>query len=229
MQRVNLEDTPRPTALAIHIGADVLTCPEHAHLSKLRGCHDTFVRMARLTYAAGIQEQQCLLGWEATCAAVTATLKHAAASLAPGGLLVVTFSGHSVRKHAQTFWCLQDGELPLREVAACLAAAHASAQVIVVADTCYGAALRHDATLEATLVVIAACGENQHTINRPTSEFIERLEHLTYPDGRRNAACTTYRWLHACLQDNTPDVERPEVWVNRAVAWQLHPFVCSHS
>ena len=216
MQRVN--------ALAMHIGADELAWPGHAHLGALRGCHDTLARMTRLTRAAGIQEQQCLAGTQATRAAVAEALTRGASALAPEGLLVVTFCGHTVRHHDQTFWCLHDGESPLDALAACLVGAPASAQLVVVADTCYGAALRRSADLAATLVLIAACGEDQHTLIRPTSEFIVRLEQLTYPDGVQNAECTTYRWLHERLRDNTPDVERPEVWTNREAAWLHRPF-----
>lgn len=216
MQRVN--------ARAIHIGADELAWPDHAHLCRLRSCRDTLARMTRLAHAAGIREQHWLAGTQATCATVAETLAHGATVLAPEGLLVVTFSGHTVRHHDQTFWCLHDGEFPLGALAACLAGAAASAQIVVVADTCYGAALRRYTTLAATLVLIAACGEDQHTLNRPTSEFMVRLEELTYAGGSRNAACTTYRWLHEQLQRNTPDVERPEVWANRAAAWLHRPF-----
>jgi hypothetical protein len=136
----------------------------------------------------------------------------------------VTFAGHTVRHHDQTFWCLHDGEIPLGEIIACFAGAAASAQVVVVADTCYGAALQRYADLAATLVLLAACGANQHTMIRRTSEFIGRLEELTYPDGIQNPMCTTYRWLHERLRDQMPDVERPEVWTNRAAAWRQRPF-----
>ena len=211
-------------ALAIHIGADVLAWPGHAHLGVLHSCRDTLTRMTRLTRAAGLQEQRWLVGTQATCAAVVETITHGATALAPKGLLVVTFAGHTVRHHDQTFWCLHDGELPLGEVAACFAGAAASAQIVVVADTCYGTALQRYAELAATLVLIAACGADQHTMIRRTSAFIGRLEQLTYPDGIRHAACTTYRWLHEHLQHQTPDVERPEVWTNRAAVWRQRPF-----
>ena len=130
--------------------------------------------MTRLARAAGIQEQRWLAGTQATCAAVAETIARGATALAPDGLLVVTFSGHTEWTHDQTFWCLHDGELPLGEMAACLAAA-ASARIVVVADTCNGVALRRYADLAATLVLIAACGEDQYTMNRLTSEFIVRL------------------------------------------------------
>lgn len=209
---------------AIHIGADELAWPGHAQLCRLRSCRDTLARMTRLAHAAGVREQHWLAGTQATRAAVAETLAHGATALNDDGLLVVTFAGHTVRKDDQTFWCLHDGELPLGALAACFAGATASAQIVVVTDTCYGAALRRYAALAATLVLIAACGEDQHTMNRLTSEFIVRLEELTYPGGSLNAACTTYRWLHERLRDNTPDVERPEVWTNRTAAWQHRPF-----
>ena len=214
----------RVHARAIHIGADALAWPGHAHLCALSSCRDTLTRMTRLAHAAGIQEQRCLAGTQATCAAVAETIAHGATALAHDGLLVVTFSGHTEWKHDQTFWCLHDGEFPLGELAAGLAGAAASARLVVVADTCYAAALRRYADLAATLVLIAACGEDQNTINRLTSEFMVRLEQLTYPDGSRNAACTTYQWLHEQLQHDTPDVERPEVWTNREAAWLSRPF-----
>jgi hypothetical protein len=211
-------------ARAIHIGADELVWPGHAHLCRLHSCRDTLARMTRLAHAAGIQEQHWLAGKQATCAAVAETIEHGATALAPDGLLVVTFAGHTEWDHAQAFWCLHDGKLPLGKMAACLAAAAASARLVVVADTCNGVALRRYADLAATLLLIAACGEDQYTMSRLTSEFIVRLEELTYPGGVRNASCTTYRWLHERLRDNTPDVERPEVWTNREAAWQQRPF-----
>jgi hypothetical protein len=210
-------------ALAIHIGADALAWPGHAHLGGLPSCRDTLERLTRLTRAAGIQEQCCLAGTQATCAAVTETLTRGATALDHKGMLVVTFAGHTVRHHDQTCWCLHDGESPLSEIAACFASATASAQVVVVADTCYGAALQRYADLAATLILIAACGADQHTMIRRTSLFIGRLEQLTYSDGIWNAACTTYRWLHKRLRDQTPDVERPEVWTNRTAAWRQRP------
>src|SRR5712691_10217578 len=138
----------RVNARAIHIGADALAWPGHAQLCVLRSCCDTLTRMTRLAHAAGIQEQRCLAGTQATRAAAE-TIAHGASTLAHDGLLVVTFSGHTVRKHDQTFWCLQDGELPLGALAACLPGAAASAPSVVVADTCYGAALRRSAALAA--------------------------------------------------------------------------------
>ena len=214
----------RVNARAIHIGADALAWPGHAHLCVLSSCRDTLARMTRLAHAAGVRDQYWLAGTQATCAAVMETLAHGATALAPDGLLVVTFAGHTERKHDQTFWCLHDGELPLDAMATCLAGATASTRIVVVADTCYGAALRRYADLAATLVLIAACGEEQFTINRRASEFIVRLEHLTYPGGLRHAACTTYRWLHEQLRHDTPDVERPAIWTNREAAWQHRPF-----
>jgi hypothetical protein len=144
--------------------------------------HNTLARMTRLTHAAGIREQHWLAGTQATCATVAETIAHGVNTIDHDGLLVVTFSGHTVRKDVQTFWYLQDGEIRLGEIAARLAGAAASARLVVVADTCDGAALRRYADRAATLVLIAVYGEDQHTMNRPTSEFMVHLEQLIYPD-----------------------------------------------
>ena len=130
----------RVNALAIHIGVDELAWPGHAHLCVLRSCRDTQARMTRLAHAAGIQEQHWLAGTQTTRATVAETIERGATALDHDGLLVVTFSGHTVQHHDQTFWCLHDGETQLGEIAACLAGAAASAQIVVVADSCYGAA-----------------------------------------------------------------------------------------
>jgi hypothetical protein len=45
----------RVNTLAIHLGADALAGPGHAHLCVLRSCRDTQARMTRLAHAAGIQ------------------------------------------------------------------------------------------------------------------------------------------------------------------------------
>jgi hypothetical protein len=108
-------------ARAIHIGADELVWPGHAHLCRLHSCRDTLARMTRLAHAAGIQEQHWLAGTQATCATMAETIKHGATALAPDRLLVVTFSGHTEWNHDQAFWCLHDSLFPLGEMAACLA------------------------------------------------------------------------------------------------------------
>src|SRR5438874_1833357 len=84
------------------LAADELAWPGHTHLCRLHSCRDTLTRMTRLARAAGIQEQRCLAGTQATCAAVAETIARGATALAHDGLLVVTFSGHTEWKHDQT-------------------------------------------------------------------------------------------------------------------------------
>ncbi len=214
---------PPARAVAIHIGADRLASPEHAHLRSLRSCADTVDRMTRMCAAAGIAEQRRLLGDLATRAGVCEALAAAAARV-PEGLVVISYSGHSIRKDGQTRWCLYDGELAVGAVAAALSRAPATARILVVADTCYASAFRSVADMAATLVVLAACGEEQQSLMRPVSELIARTEELVFPGGIRNPACTSYRWLHERLQEESPDVELPEVWSNREAAWLDRPF-----
>src|SRR5262249_42368129 len=162
-------------------------------------CRDTADRLTRLCQAAGIRAQQALLGPDATTGRVRAAIAGSAAGIGPGGLLVVSFSGHSERPvpgEHDGGWCMHDAALRPAETAALLAAAPASARIVVIADTCYAAACAATFTgVPATTVVLAACAENQATLNYQHSAFIKKLERLTYPGGRPNPDCRSYAWL----------------------------------
>ena len=220
---------PPETGLAIHIGADVLTSPRHARWPAVRSCRDTVERTTRLAAAAGITRQHQLLGTHASRARTGHALREAAAGLDPHGQLLVAFTGHSDREPTAPdqppaiAWCLHDATLPLAEVAALLSAAPPTALITVIADTCYAAALS-GFTIPATVVLLAACGANQQTLANPAEGFVTRLEQLVLPGGQPNPRCTTYRWLHRQLRQDTPDVERPRVWTNRLSAWSRQPF-----
>ena len=86
-----------PRAAAVHIGADVLAHPRHARWARPLSCRDTAERLSRVCRAAGIGAQQTLLGADATTGRVRAAIAASAAATGPGGVLVVTFSGHSER------------------------------------------------------------------------------------------------------------------------------------
>jgi hypothetical protein len=220
---------PPETGLAIHIGADVLTSPRHARWPAVRSCRNTVARATRLAAAAGITHQHQLLGTHASRARTGHALREAAAGLDPHGHLLVTFTGHSDREPAAPdqppaiAWCLHDGTLPLAQVAALLSAVPATALITVIADTCYAAALS-GFSIPATVVLLAACGADQQTLANPAEGFVTRLEQLVLPGGQPNPRCTSYRWLHRQLRQDTPDVERPRVWTNRLSAWSQRPF-----
>ena len=219
--------TASATGLALHIGADVLTNERHARWPQARFCRDTVARVSRLCEAAGIHEQLVLLGEQATRARVRDEIAVAVARLDPDGLLVLTFAGHSERDKVEpdeTSWCLHDGGLSVRAVSALLADLPATARVIVVSDTCYAAALGQHVATAATVVLLAACGEDQCVLMLPRSDFVVRLESLVLPDGARNPSCGTFAWLHEELQKDVPDVEMPRVWTNHAAAWTHRPF-----
>jgi hypothetical protein len=217
-----------PRAAAVHIGADVLQHPRHARWARPLSCRDTAGRMSRLCQAAGIRAQQTLLGPDATIARACAAIAASAAGIGPGGLLVVTFSGHSERpvpgEHGGG-WCLHDAALRHAETAGLLAAAPASAHIAVIADTCYAAACAAAFTgVPATTVVLAACAGNQATLNYQHSQFVKTLERLTYPGGRPNPDCGSYAWLRRELRKDTPDAERPDVLASNPAAMRQRPF-----
>ena len=217
-----------PRSTAVHIGADVLRHPRHARWARPLSCHDTVERLSRLCQAAGIRAQQALLGPDATTDRARAAIAGSAAGIGPGGLLVLTFSGHSERPvpgEHDGGWCLHDQALHHVETAALLATAPASARIVVIADTCYAAACAAVFIgVPATTIVLAACAENQATLNYQHSQFVKKLERLTYPGARPNPDCRSYVWLRRELRKDTPDVERPDVRPNHPAAMRQRPF-----
>jgi Caspase domain len=213
---------------AVHIGADDLRDPRHAAWARPLSCRDTVDRLSRLCRAAGVRAQQALLGPDATTERVRAAIAASVAGIGPAGLLVLTFSGHSERPVPDEHdgaWCLHDQALRHAETAALLATAPASARIVVIADTCYAAACAAAFTgVPATIIVLAACAENQVTLNYQHSEFVHKLERLTYPGGRPNPDCRSYAWLRRELRQDTPDVERPDIRANHPVAMRQRPF-----
>src|SRR6185503_3161387 len=105
--------------------------PRHAAWAQPLSCRDTVDRLSRLCQAAGVRAQQALLGPDAT----TGRVRAAVAGIGPGGLLVLTFSGHSERPvpgEHNGGWCLHDRALRHVETAALLATAPASARIVVI-------------------------------------------------------------------------------------------------
>jgi hypothetical protein len=192
----------------VHIGADDLRHPRHAAWARPLSCRDTVQRLSGLCQASGIRAQQALLGPDATTARARTAIADSAGGIGPGGLLVLTFSGHSERPvpgEHDGGWCLHDAALRHAETAGLLAAAPASARIAVIADTCYAAACAAALTgVPATTVVLAACAENQATLNYQHSEFVMKLERLTCVGGRPNPDCRSYAWLRRELRKGHP-------------------------
>jgi hypothetical protein len=213
---------------ALHIGADVLETPRRAVWPRLRSCRDSVERLTQLCTAAGITTQRRLLGIDATLGQVRAAIAEQAAHTRPGGLFVLTFSGHSERAvpgEHDGGWCLRDGTLQHTDTADILLAAPPSAHLLVIADTCYAASFATVLTrLPATTVLLAACAANQGILDYPVSMFVTALQRLTFPDGMANPANTSYAWLRQQLRNDTPDVERPDICTNRPHAWHWRPF-----
>ena len=223
-----MTEPANPTSIALHIGADFLESPRHAAWPRLRACRDSVERLTELCDAAGIATQHRLLGTDATVGGVREAIADAAAAVRPGGLLMLTFSGHSERAVPDEHvggWCLRDGTLYHAETALLLAGAPPWSQLVVVADTCYATSFATViADLPADTVLLAACGTNQATLDYPVSPFVSTLQRLTFPHQTPNPDCTSYSWLRRELRRDTPDVERPDVCANRPHAMHWQPF-----
>ncbi|HET9623061.1 MAG TPA: hypothetical protein VFP84_16930 [Kofleriaceae bacterium] len=163
---------------------------------------------------AGITEQYALAGERATCDEVLDAVQAASLILAPDGLLVLTFAGHTERGDrslAHARWCFADGELALAELAAELARLPAAARIVVIADTGAATAIRHVALGPQPFLLIAGCGDDQTMTARLPRTFIHRLEQLLIRQPDPSLAD-----VRAVLEADTPDAERPVVWTNTA-------------
>lgn len=205
-------------ALAIHVCADAETRGSRRCWRPLLAARDTLQRAQRICAHAGVIEQRTLAGDQASAEALREALGHAAAVLLDGGLLVVTFSGHTERGDGPietARWCLVGGGMALSQIAEPLAQLPPSARLVIIADTCYAAAIAPCLRGPRSAVVIASCGEDQTMIERARSEFVCRLEDLVCSDG----PSPSLDQIRAALQDDTPDCERPVVWTRAADRW----------
>ena len=206
-----------PRALAIHVCADAETSGLRRTWPPAFAAHDTVQRAQRICERSGVVEQRTLAGDQATAEALRDALDHAAAALIHGGLLVVTFSGHTERGDGPietARWCLVGGGMMLSQIADQLAQLPPAARLVIIADTCYAAAIAPCLRGAQLAVVVASCGEDQTMIERARSEFVVRLEDLVCADPARSID-----ELRAALEDDTPDCERPVVWTNAAERW----------
>jgi hypothetical protein len=210
-------------ALAIHVCADAETSGLRRTWPPAFAAHDTVQRAQRICERSGVVEQRTLAGDQATAEALRDALDHAAAVLANGGLFVVTFSGHTERGDGPietARWCLVGGGMMLSQIADHLAQLPPAARLVIIADTCYAAAIAHCLRGAQLAVVVASCGEDQTMIERARSEFVVRLEDLVCSDPARSID-----ELRAALEADTPDCERPVVWTNAADRWPYESAV----
>jgi len=202
-------------ALAIHICADAETTGQKRSWPPVFAAPDTLQRAQRICAHAGVTDQWVLAGDQATTEALRDALDRAAAELVNGGLLVLTFSGHTERGDGPletARWCLVGGNLTLAQITEQLAVLPSAARLVIIADTCYAAAIAACLRGPQLAVVIASCGEDQTMLERARSEFIVRLEDLVCSGDPARVIDE----IRAVLEDDTPDCERPVVWTNAA-------------
>jgi hypothetical protein len=212
----------RTDALAIHVCADTETTGLHRSWPPPAAARDTAQRAQRICEHAGVAEQRTLAGDQATAEALRDALDHAAAVLSEDGLLVVTFSGHTERGEGpigDARWCLVGGGLPLSQIADHLARLPPTARLVIIADTCYAAAIAQCLRGTQPAVVIASCGDDQTMIVRRHSEFVVRLEDFVCAGRPPGSPPGSIDELRGALEADTPDCERPVVWTNAAERW----------
>lgn len=150
-----------PNAISLHLGLNSVDPGCYRGWSgTLCACENDARAMQAVADAQGFTSQ-LLLGAAATRANLVAAMDRAAAALAPGDLLVLTYSGHgaslpdrSVDEPGQRdqAWCLHDGLFIDDEIHDRLCAFAAGVRVLVVSDSCFsGSVTREDQVKLATV------------------------------------------------------------------------------
>ena len=210
-------------ALAVHVCADDASAGPDRRWPRMHATEDTAQRFERICRTLGLHDQRTLGGEHATVAAVLGALAQAAVDLAPHGLLVLTFSGHTMRGDGPietARWCLFDAGMELSQLAGGLEQLPDSASVIIICDSCYAAAVASCLRGPQQVVLLASCGEEQTMIDRARSEFVVRLDEFVGEQRPRG----TLAQLRDVLEADTPDCERPVVWTNAEARWSTEAF-----
>jgi len=145
-----------PHAISIHLGLNAVDPQAYGGWAGLlRGCENDARAMQELADARGFTSR-LLLGADATHRNLLAAMERAAAELAAGDLLLLTYSGHGapLPDHSgdepdqkDEAWCLHDGFLLDDEIHHRLCAFAAGVRVLVVSDSCFsGSVIRDDQT-----------------------------------------------------------------------------------
>ena len=135
-------------ARSIHIGLNKVDPKHYGSDAPLAGCHNDARDMRDLARSAGFTAAEPLLDQNATVAKVNSALLAAAAELAAGDSLLVTYSGHGSQipdanlsddelDHADETWCLYDRMLLDDELAAIWATFKKGVRITVLSDSCH--------------------------------------------------------------------------------------------
>ncbi|HEX2689016.1 MAG TPA: caspase family protein [Kofleriaceae bacterium] len=149
-----------PHAISLHLGLNAVDANVYRGWSgPLRGCENDAHAMQAIADAQGFTSR-LLLGADATRPNLLAAMDRAAADLAAGDLLLLTYSGHGASRpdhngdepdRRDEAWCLHDGLLLDDEIHHRLCAFAAGVRVLVVSDSCSsGSVTRDDQTHPTT-------------------------------------------------------------------------------
>jgi metacaspase-1 len=153
-----------PQAISIHLGLNAVNPDAYRGWSgPLRGCENDARAMQAIAAAQGFTSQ-LLLGAAASRLNLLAAMDRAAAELAAGDLLLLTYSGHGASvadrggdepDNRDEVWCLHDGLLVDDEIHHQLCKFGVGVRVLVVSDSCFsGSVTRDDRTTPATTHVV---------------------------------------------------------------------------
>jgi len=159
-----------PAALSLHIGLNSFDPGHYGEPGTLAGCENDAKAMTKLAKARGFTPvtKAPLFTKQATCAAVTAGIKTAAAKLQSGDTFFVTYAGHGSQTPdtngdeddaMDETWCLYDRMLVDDELAALWATFKAGVRIIMLSDSCHSGSVNRGEGRGAAAMVQAAKGQ----------------------------------------------------------------------
>lgn len=199
------------TAEVVSVGVAAPSAPYGRHLPSASAFVDDAAGHLRAVAGVVAARFTELLGVAATCAAVTAAIRAAAARLrgAPAGLFVLSFTGHGARLPdtdgdepdvIDESWVLDDAPLVDDVLTALLGEFHRDVHIVLISNCCFsGGMLDEDrpgrpataAPVATNRVVIASCGDHQMMVLPDASRLTARVLETVFPlDGevrRRHA------------------------------------------
>ncbi len=159
-----------PAALSLHIGLNSFDPVHYGEPGTLAGCKNDAKAMTKLAKSRGFTPvtKSPLFTEKATCTAVIAGIKTAAAKLKSGDTFFITYAGHGSQTPdtngdeddaMDETWCLYDRMLVDDELAALWATFNAGVRIIMLSDSCHSGSVSRAARRGLAAMVQPVAGK----------------------------------------------------------------------
>ncbi len=145
-----------PKGISIHIGLNEIDESKYGTKGELKNCENDARAMASLAESANFTVTSILLSREATSQKLTELLKQAAAELAEGDILLLTYAGHGSQvtdrnsdelDRKDETWVLYDRQFVDDELYALYATFAAGVRILILSDSCHSGTVAREMPL----------------------------------------------------------------------------------